>query len=62
MGGSKVMMSNESHHTPNNETRNQAYTDLLDVGDRVVDLEGLGNRRAALGAQLVEPEAAKSDP
>ena len=35
---------------------------LLDVGDRGVDLEGLGDCLAALGAQLVEVEAGKGDP
>ena len=32
---------------------------LLDVGDRRVDLEGLGDCLAALGAQPVAPEAKK---
>ena len=35
---------------------------LLDVSDRRVDFEGLGDRCAALGAQLIGREAAKSDP
>ena len=35
---------------------------LLDVGDRGVDLEGLSDRLAALGGQIVGREAAKRDP
>ena len=35
---------------------------LLDVSDRRVDFQGLADRRAALGAQIVAGEAAKSDP
>ena len=35
---------------------------LLDVGDRGVDLERLGDRFAALGAQLVAVETAKMGP
>ena len=63
MGGSKVMMSDESHHNPPyKETRNQAYTGLLYVGDRPVDLKGLADRFACLGAQLVVPEAEKRRP
>ena len=42
--------------------RNKVHTALPDVGDRGVDLEGLGDRLAALGAQFVEPEAAKRGP
>ena len=36
-----------------------AKTALRDVGDRRIDLEGLADRLAALGAQLVVTEAAK---
>ena len=32
---------------------------LLDVGDRLVDLQGLANRIATHGAQAVVPEAEK---
>ena len=39
-----------------------AKTGLLDVGDRRIDLEGLADRLAALGAQLVPLEAAKMRP
>ena len=42
---------------PHNETRNQAYTGLLYVGDRPVDLEGLTDRFAGLGTHVVVPEA-----
>ena len=38
------------------------YTGLLDVGDRRVDLECLGECLAALSAQLVVLETAKRDP
>ena len=63
MGGSKVTMSNESHHNPpHNETRNQAYTGLLYVGDRPVDLEGLADRFAGLGTHVVPLEAGKIRP
>ena len=46
---------------PYNETETR-HTGSLDVGDRGVDLECPGDGLAALGAQLVVPEAAKSDP
>ena len=46
---------------PYNEI-NKAYAGLPDAGDRGVDLEGLGDRLAALGAQLVPRETAKRDP
>ena len=49
-------------NTPHNETRNQAYTDLLDVGDRPVDLEGLADRFAGLGTHVVLLEAGKMRP
>ena len=39
-----------------------AYAGLLDGGDRRVDLEGPGDRLAALGAQVVAVETAKMDP
>ena len=39
-----------------------AKTALLDVGDRRIDLEGLADSLAALGAQLVPLEAAKMRP
>ena len=39
-----------------------AKTALLDVGDRRIDFQGLADRLAALGAQPVAVEAAKSDP
>ena len=58
MEGSKGMMSNESHHTPHED----AKTVLLDVGDRLIDFQCLADRLAALGAQLIGGEAAKSDP
>ena len=45
-----------------NEARNQAYTDLLYVGDRPVDLEGLADRFAGLRTHPVAPEAAKRRP
>ena len=32
------------------------------MGDRGVDLEDLGDRLAALGAQVVPPETVKKDP
>ena len=35
---------------------------LLDVGDRRIDFQCLADRLAALGAQLIGGEAAKSDP
>ena len=59
MGGSKVMMSNESHHNP---PIIDATAALLDVGDRRIDFQCLADRLAALGAQLIDGEAAKSDP
>ena len=43
-------------------SRNKAYTGLLDVGDRCVDLEGLADRLAALRAQFVVPESAEGPP
>ena len=58
MGGSKVMMSNESHHNPHKD----AKTVLLDVGDRLIDFQCLADRLAALGAQLIGGEAAKRRP
>ena len=39
-----------------------AYAGLLDGGDRRVDLEGLGDGLAALGAQVVVEQTAKMDP
>ena len=39
-----------------------AKTALPDVGDRRIDLEGLADSLAALGAQFVPPEAAKMRP
>ena len=39
-----------------------AKTALLDVGDRRIDFQGLADRLAALGAQVVGPEAAKRGP
>ena len=39
-----------------------AKTVLLDVGDRRVDFQCLGDRLAALGAQFVPLEAAKRGP
>ena len=59
MGGSKVMMSNESHHNPPHK---DAKTVLLDVGNRRIDLERLANHFAALSTQSVVLEAAKMRP
>ena len=39
-----------------------AKTVLLDVGDRPIDFQCLGDRLAALGTQVVVPEAAKRGP
>ena len=39
-----------------------AKTVLLDVGDRRIDFQRLADRFAALGAQLVHPEAKKKWP
>ena len=39
-----------------------AKTGLLDVGDRRIDLEGLADSLAALGAQAVFVEAANKTP
>ena len=50
-----------SHYPPYNEIY-KAYAGLLDVGDRSVDLECLGDGLAALGAQAGVCEAEKRDP
>ena len=50
--------SNPHHNPPIMD----AKTALPDVGDRRIDLEGLADSLAALGAQLVELEAAKMRP
>ena len=39
-----------------------AKTALPDVGDRRIDLEGLADSLAALGAQFVAPETAEGPP
>ena len=39
-----------------------AMAALLDVSDRRIDFQCLADRLAALGAQFVEPEAAKRGP
>ena len=56
-----LIMGPRSYYPPHNEIY-KAYAALLDVGDRGVDLEGLGDCLAALGAQLVVPDAAKGTP
>ena len=39
-----------------------AKTALLDIGDRRVDLQGLADRLAALGAQSIAEETAEGPP
>ena len=48
--------------TPPIMRQKQGVAGLLDVGDRSVDLECLGDGLAALGDQTVALKAAKRDP
>ena len=62
MGGSKVMMSNGSHHDPPIIDRNKACTGLPEAGDRRVGLEEFANHLDRVQVQIVVPEAAKRGP